>query len=630
MFNTFVSLNDTIAGGGTLASADTAAAAAGEPLLIDKNVSLSANTTLTAELYPGGGAIDCNGHTLTLSQNPTAIDAGLFTVTTAGSAVVLPSHCVSRLAWFNPAGDGTTDDTAAVQAWCKAAYRRYAHAGKFKVTAPSAWFWGTSSPGPVSIVGAGDTVTEFYSSTGASVFNWQGGATATNIYISGALFQGFALTGPGATTGTDPAFDLSVPDNAHGGPGSSSAGYDFHMQRVRVTSFGGPGISAGAAGANVIGNFWFTCRFSEVQCNLVGGDGIEWVGENTLTFINCYMHICGDATHPKAGYRVHGGRYVFIECNGVDNAAYWGVFGLNTSAPYNDPYNSYAHVSLIGCNVESFQVTGLQVRNGVLSCENTTFLAHTAPSTVLAIEHAFPNVVGGGSLRDVSFLTTSAAWTNGYPVQVEHALPWSYVIANGDGTNVNTTRMNGAGTMTVYDKTPATTVVISMLSQTNWGYLRAGLEVPDLNVTDCLKTPSFTLSDLFTYVPAAPQAKDGMVVWATDLGGGAGALFFDNTLSAWKRGGEVSYAARTNTSGTVTLVTLTDAVRQDFAGVTLTGNLAVSFSATRKYKGSAFRIMAPGNLAGFTFTVNLTAGGVTLAAGGSITVVCDGTNWVAG
>ncbi len=93
------------------------------------------------------------------------------------------------------------------------------------------------------------------------------------------------------------------------------------------------------------------------------------------------------------------------------------------------------------------------------------------------------------------------------------------------------------------------------------------------------------------------------------------------------RGATKIGAGRPETTGTVTLVYGTDACFNRWAGgATLTGNLTVNLStAIVPPDGASFLVQSPGNLGGFTFTVN----GVSLEAAEIIEFVVLGGAWQA-
>ncbi|HJT43840.1 MAG TPA: glycosyl hydrolase family 28-related protein [Rhizomicrobium sp.] len=94
----------------SLAAADSAATSAGGVLYIDTNVTLAANTTLSArEVYFAGGIITRSSYTLTCAGVIVAGDTKIFDA--AGTGGITTKNGVVNARWFGAVGDGTTDDT---------------------------------------------------------------------------------------------------------------------------------------------------------------------------------------------------------------------------------------------------------------------------------------------------------------------------------------------------------------------------------------------------------------------------------------------------------------------------------------------------------------------------------------
>jgi hypothetical protein len=83
-----------------------------------------------------------------------------------------------------------------------------------------------------------------------------------------------------------------------------------------------------------------------------------------------------------------------------------------------------------------------------------------------------------------------------------------------------------------------------------------------------------------------------------------------------------NYHPNATTTGTVTLVSNTDASVQRFT-TTLTGNLIVTLSTAIAYTGQKFRIIAPAALGGFSFTAN----SKSMTAGQWADFMFDGSAW---
>jgi len=130
---------------------------------------------------------------------------------------------------------------------------------------------------------------------------------------------------------------------------------------------------------------------------------------------------------------------------------------------------------------------------------------------------------------------------------------------------------------------------------------------------------SYTLATL-------PTATAGLLIYCSDLGGGAGQLSADGTN--WKR---VTHGYETRGDADFTLQVLTNGEYQNNTA-TLTANRTTTLGVTTAYKGSRFRYRTSG-LGAFTMAfVNGGGGGGTLITFPALTAksaefVYDGTNW---
>jgi len=100
----------------TLTAANAYAVSKGFRLKIYANTSLSGDTTLTAStMIEPGGRITCNGHNLVVSDKFSAPE--FYQAFDCPSGAVTFTSLVPEItaAWWGTAGDGTTDDTTAIQ-----------------------------------------------------------------------------------------------------------------------------------------------------------------------------------------------------------------------------------------------------------------------------------------------------------------------------------------------------------------------------------------------------------------------------------------------------------------------------------------------------------------------------------
>ena len=105
--------------GGNLVAADAYAAAKDVQLDVDTPFTLTGNTTLLSRdiVFSGTGAIDLNGHALTMNAALSAPIRQIFKLNGAGAVRGNIQTPVFWMAWFGAPGDRTvTDETAAIQA----------------------------------------------------------------------------------------------------------------------------------------------------------------------------------------------------------------------------------------------------------------------------------------------------------------------------------------------------------------------------------------------------------------------------------------------------------------------------------------------------------------------------------
>lgn len=271
-------------------------------------------------------------------------------------------------------GDGTTDDTAALQAWITAissdtmygAPKGYLPAGQYKITSPL-----VISKQHISIEGAGQFASQILlSGVGTSGITANTGLT----YLS-PTFRNFSIVG-GSTTGC--GFDFSACGTV----------YMAAFENLYLTT----GDTAFKSGSSTI-------IFSGHALNVSAGSSTGHAFHANIgpgfNWMNCYALWAGAG---KAGYRLAGSINMF-SCNGVNSpgADYWGVFGNDTTSvdgfASDFSTNDYPDINMIGCNIEYW---------GTL----------TTGGEGIRVQTAFRNFVQIGGKMDRAALSTNyaAAW----------------------------------------------------------------------------------------------------------------------------------------------------------------------------------------------------------------------------
>jgi hypothetical protein len=142
------------------------------------------------------------------------------------------------------------------------------------------------------------------------------------------------------------------------------------------------------------------------------------------------------------------------------------------------------------------------------------------------------------------------------------------------------------------------------------GVTRSG----DTNMATLQLGPAVQLANLPTPI------GDGELIQCSDLGGGPALL--ESAKGVWRRINEESFFARGDTFGNISLTVLKNSNIQMFTGG-LTGNVVVSLTNVNTYPGSYFRVIAPGAMNGFSFTVQ----GQALTSGQYASFLWNGSTW---
>jgi hypothetical protein len=352
---------------------------------------------------------------------------------------------------FGAVGDGTTDDSAAIQAALASAVST-----KAEVFFPGGTFVAANlpvTPG-LHLRGSGRDRTTILSTDGSTVFT----STTTAGLLEHVIIEGMTISGRGPGVGT--GHGIHMPDD-----GSGSGGiFRSTFRDLYVVGFGGRGI--------YLPGSW-NITLIHVASDNCGDNLFEIQGGNTTTMVGCYAMRVSPG---RVGYRIYGGKVTMIGCNGIDNAgagsASWGCFGkiartawagltaysrgdiravggyeylcitAGNSAASGGPSGytqditdgtvhwaylgtadtgatNYARMTLIGCNVEAYQLHGLRFKDGSwFTSTANTFIASSA-GVVRALVYDYSPGTGATIDNATSMLSSyGATFANGTAVHV--------------------------------------------------------------------------------------------------------------------------------------------------------------------------------------------------------------------
>ncbi len=312
---------------------------------------------------------------------------------------------------FGAKGDGTTDDTAALQA--ALIYAR--QAGRPIYVPP-----GTYRTGQLTLYTGmrlfgqnwnGSDPNYLDGAPGASILKAKDGTIESVILIPPAAdyqrmieiaYLGIVgHLGPLNTTGAVHGIYSAEPN-----PSTGSSHIWIHD--VQISGVGGRGV--------YLKGEWHT-SLERVDVNYTGDNAFDLGGGNTTLLFRTYAH---KIKAGKAGYRIHQGEATLIAVNGIDASeatADWGVFGDNVA---EDGRVGYFRGTLIGCNIEAFPRYGLRYKAGsVVSIRNTTFFSTQANSVAILHDGAQGSGLVDGATSFV--LTGAGTWKDGYAVHINDA-----------------------------------------------------------------------------------------------------------------------------------------------------------------------------------------------------------------
>jgi hypothetical protein len=309
-----------------------------------------------------------------------------------------------NIRWFGATGNGTTDDTTAIQAAVTIGHRIFIPNGTYKTSAS------ISLPNIQGQEIYGESMlSAIIAPTGSAV-----GFLSTSSFPSNN-FHDFSIT----STSTGNGIDIS-----------SGEAYLCIFRNLTINTIG-KCIYAPTA---------FSLLFDSVFFSSTLGNGIETVGSVSTTFVNCYANNFSATGIP---YRVYGA-CTMIGCNGIDSGGIWGLFG--SSIAKGDAINQQYAVTLIGCNWEACQTTALTFRDGgyatLINCTGVTPVSGNYTSTIY-IENTYGFTImgcrlftGGATRSKLADVFVDTATSNGVMPKCIDDIVGEY--ANVDYTGVLT------------------------------------------------------------------------------------------------------------------------------------------------------------------------------------------------
>lgn len=226
---------------------------------------------------------------------------------------------------YGAVGDGTTDDTEAIQEALDLGRKVLIPAGTYKITSALK-------------LGGYDQVIEGE------------GMTDSIISLSGAI-NGFVDSD--LTYNRCVMRDFSIIGNT-----DTLCGLYFATKQCYNSSFDNLKIYTGQQAVHFPrAADCFSYSFNNCHFNSYNNHGIEIGGGSGVMLKNCYAHNVGANS---AGFRVWSGA-LLLNCNGIDsNSKYWGIFGATLA---DDGVDVYATSHLVDCNIEAYNYRGLWVKN---------------------------------------------------------------------------------------------------------------------------------------------------------------------------------------------------------------------------------------------------------------------------
>jgi hypothetical protein len=372
---------------------------------------------------------------------------------------------------YGAKGDGTTDDTAALQAAIEdaesssagAARTVFLPAGVYKITASL-----VISKEYVAIVGDGQW---------SSRISYNG-VTGAALKVDPALnylrcrMSNFGIVG---NSSSGPGIDLRV--------NSSVIVGQVYLSEFSNLSILSGGTSFLAPGATSNPQFFSNCVRNVYAESITGHNFHIWSGPGN-SFLSLYA---GRVPAGKAGYRMTG-TATLIGCNGLNDGDVWGAFGSEPAG--SDGFqgdfgaNDYIELTMIGCNVERFGSLTAGAGIGIRICNNYRTVNIIGGTIQRADDFAAegkPTLVGAGSYKAL-ISTRYGPNQSGNPIRVGFGAVYLRDVVNSTGTNTPSQAHfyaeNGGhfeDTSNIAAATSITTYRVNADGPLNYPMLRTGL-----------------------------------------------------------------------------------------------------------------------------------------------------------
>jgi hypothetical protein len=221
---------------------------------------------------------------------------------------------------------------------------------------------------------------------------------------------------------------------------------------ILVAQMGGVGLHENLGG----GAFDVLYRGIYADGNL--GHQFDLFAGNTTTLIGCYA--LRVPTNGTAGYRIRSSAPTLIGCNGINGSPnpggqYWGIFGNSSTIDGGTSENCVP--TLIGCNIEDFNLVGTQHRGNSPIVINSVYTAASSGSACAIKYDSQPNNIG--QWINSTVVSLGASWLNGQPFHCMNAQPFLLYIGQ-TGSILNQPYYN------YYDDQELITFEVSALTST--------------------------------------------------------------------------------------------------------------------------------------------------------------------